>query len=153
MTAAATTQGFQGEKCDASPSPLLIWQSHLIVPWVFEAGYGHFALHSRPAIPAVCDPGLTVFRNCSHTHSCALWRMCPYVRRSTISLFSGSSAASLLTVYMHGRVRTASRTTFEASSVTSFPRYAVATASAYALQAIPTCDGTHTKTTASSCDL
>ena len=23
--------------------PILIWQSHLIVPWVFEAGYGHFA--------------------------------------------------------------------------------------------------------------
>ena len=60
--------------------------------------------------------------------------------------FSVSSAASLRTVYMHGRVRTASRTTFEASSVSLFPRYAVATASAYALQAIPTCAGTHMKT-------
>ena len=30
------------------------------------------SLHNRPATPAVCDPGLTVFRYCSHTHSCAL---------------------------------------------------------------------------------
>ena len=111
------------------------------------------SLHNRPATPAVCDPGLTVFRYCSHTHSCALLHMCPYVRRSTISLFSVFSAASLRTVYMHGRVRTASRTTFEASSVSLSPRCAVATASAYALQAIPTCAGTHMKTTASSFDL
>ncbi|EOD26067.1 hypothetical protein EMIHUDRAFT_237225 [Emiliania huxleyi CCMP1516] len=48
--------------------------------------------------------------------------MCPYVRRSAISLFSVFPAASLRTVYMHGRVRTASRTTFEASSVSLSPR-------------------------------
>ena len=46
--------------------------------------------------------------------------MCPYVCRSAIPLFSVSFVASLLTVYMHGRVRTASRTTFEASSVSLF---------------------------------
>ena len=48
------------------PPPILIWHSHLIVRWVFEAGYGHFAPQpSRHPCRVRCRPrtGLTVFRS------------------------------------------------------------------------------------------
>ena len=101
--------------CPSPHSHLLIWQSHLIVPWVFEAGYGHFApqpsRHPPPlpcAIPA--SPSFEIVRTPTRARSdtCARTSFVHY-----LPLLCVLSAASLLAVYMHVLVRTASRITFE----------------------------------------